>query len=243
MIKAVIIDDETSGIDTLRTLIERHLPDIQIIGTASTISSGKSLLAEEDPDLVFLDIEMPGGTGFDIIGKGELPFEVIITTAYSDHAVKAFRYNAADYLMKPIDKSELVAAVKKAEEKIQVKKVQEVRTRVTRAPLNRLAVPTNDGLTFIDIDDIIKCSAKDNYTELTLLSGQRLVVSRTLGQFEAMLEKFDFSRVHKSYLVNLQYVQKYFKAGYLTLTDGSIVEVSKRRRAEFVERFLLKAED
>ena len=235
-----IIDDEPSSIETLKAMLTEYFPGTKVCGTCNTIADAPNLLELCKPDLVFLDVEMPGGSGFDVLKKKYLhDFEVVITTAYSDYALKAFQFNALHYIMKPIDRQELCAALNKAKQRVTEKRKIAQQPPLYHSSLKKLAVPTLEGVAFIDIEDITRCTARDNYTEVFLAKGERIMVSRTLREFEEALEQHHFIRTHNSFLVNLMHIIKYSKSGYLTMSDGSIVEVSKRKRHAFLEKFAL----
>jgi two-component system LytT family response regulator len=238
-IKAILIDDEVHGIEMLKVLLHHCAPNVHIHGFASNHADAFKLVQNVKPDLIFLDIEMPEGSGFDFLDKLEgFNGEIIFTTAYSQYAIKAFKYNATDYLLKPIVSEELITAIAKAETKIKEKLQQPAKPFVTLSShaVNKIGVPTADGISFIDVNEIIKCVARENYTELFLKEGKPLMVSRTLKEFEEVLDSHQFFRIHNSYLVNIMFIKKYAKAGYVVLADDSIVEVSKRKKNAFLER-------
>jgi two-component system LytT family response regulator len=237
-IKAIIIDDEINGIQMLKALIQQYTPMVHIHGYATNHADAYKLIDYVRPDLLFLDIEMPEGTGFDLVNKlDKFTGHIIFTTAYSQYAVKAFKYNAVDYLLKPIDHEDLQHAIDKVADKMREKSGSKNLVTISNQTANKIGIPTAEGISFIDINEIIKCVARENYTEVFLNNGKSVMVSRTLKDFEETLEPFQFIRVHNSYLVNIMYIQKYVKAGYVVLTDDSIVEVSKRRKTSVLERF------
>lgn len=233
-----LIDDEPSSIETLSAMLTEYFTDIRIVGTCNTIAGSPALLQQHQPDLVFLDVEMPGGSGFDVLkNKYAHDFEVVITTAYSNYAIKAFQFNALHYILKPIDREELAIALTKARHRVEEKKKNGVQS--PHNAIGRLALPTPEGISFINISDILRCTARENYTEVHLVNKERILVSRTLREFEEALSDHHFIRVHNSFLVNLLYIEKYSKSGYITMNDGSIVEVSKRRKNLFLDKFSL----
>lgn len=248
MIKSIIVDDEKKARTILSGLLKAHCPEIEVIGEADSVISAEKLIREKNPDLVFLDIEMPFGNGFDLLEKTrDLTYDVIFTTAYNHYAIKAIRISALDYLLKPIDPDELVAAVKRF---VEVKRnenilqnqinylLQEIKSGNTKNNIKKIAIPSIDGISFIEIDDIIRCEADANYTRIFTVNGQPILVSKTLKDYEDLLEEYGFVRVHHHNLINMNHVQKYIKGegGYVIMTDGSSVEVSRRKKSEFLEK-------
>lgn len=234
--KAIIIDDEESGRETLRQLLERFCPEVQIIATADSPTNGIAAIQEHTPDLVFLDVEMPGGTGFTVLEAfPTLHFHVVFVTAYQHYAMKAIKFSALDYLLKPVDVQELQKAVNKA---AQVQSPQNL-TMISKPHADSVAVPVEDGLVFLQPADILRCESDSNYTRCFLIGGQKMLVSRTLKEFEELLSPHDFLRVHNSHLINLRCVTRYVrgKGGYAVMRDGSEIEVSPRKRDEFLECF------
>lgn len=240
MIKAVLIEDEKNSRLVLKSILQAECPNVQILGEAGTVEEGRTLIETRNPDLVFLDVQMPDGTGFDVIAAFPDPkFKVIFVTAYSQYAIKAFKYSAIDYVLKPIERSELVAAVNKIEE-IESKDQysEKVNTLVqNRKSFERIALTTTEGIIFAKVKEIIRCEAESNYTTLFLDDGRKLVVSKTLKDMDEMLSSSGFYRVHKSHLVNLEHVDQFINAegGYVQMADKSKVEVARRRKEEFLD--------
>ncbi|MBC7947892.1 MAG: response regulator transcription factor [Chitinophagaceae bacterium] len=243
MIKTVIIDDELDGCEVLSTLLERYCPQVAIVGVCNTPEEGLEVLADKTIQLVFLDIQMPRMNGFELLECLQpVNFGVIFTTSYDQFAIKAIRASALDYLLKPVDKEELQASVKKAEEQLHSSSTQQLSVLLSqlRSPGktgHRIALPTMEGLQIIPAESIISCASSSNYTILSLKENQRIVVSRTLKEIEEMLEEYAFLRVHHSYLVNLNEIRKYIRGegGSLVMSDGSSVDVSRSKK-----EFLLK---
>lgn len=240
MVKFVIIDDEPHGIQSLEALIREYCPSLELAGTAASIEEGYKLLEETQPDILFLDIEMPNGSGFELlknIGPGR-SFEVIFTTAYQHYAIHAIRENALDYLLKPIDPEELVNAVEKACSQIQSppdgnnEKLAKLFARLEKLKLRRLAIPGAEEIYYVDLDQVIRLEAASNYTEIFLAGGKKHLVSRTLKDFEEQLSESDFFRVHKAHLINIAYIDRYVRqdGGYLLMKDGTSIPVSRPRR-------------
>jgi two-component system LytT family response regulator len=240
--KAVIIDDEPYASQALVSLLNRHCKEVTIAAICNNSREAVQLLRDTAPQLVFLDIEMPFLNGFELLELiAPVNFRIIFTTSYDQYAIKAIRFSALDYLLKPVDGEELKAAVKKAFQAapgidqqlaLLMSKLQE-----PQSPVSRIALPTLDGLQMIPVNTIIYCTASSNYTLLTLKDKQELLVSRTLKDIEEMLTDYRFLRVHHTYLVNLLEVKKYKRGegGTLTMSDGSSVDVSRSRKDELLK--------
>jgi two-component system LytT family response regulator len=246
MIKAIIIDDEEPGRNVLENLIRKYCPDVSIIGTGSSAKEAKRLIAELNPSLLFLDVEMPGGSGFELLEQIEKRnFAVIFTTAYDQYAVKAFKYSAIDYLLKPINIEELMNAVKKIkasgskqnEESVQ-HLVESYNNSGVSKNSNNAALPTHEGLVFANITDIIRCEADGKYSWCYLKDNKKVYALRSMKDLEEQLEQFGFCRIHHAHLVNLNQIRAYTKGdgGTVTLSNGDEVTVSKRKKDEFLKR-------
>jgi two-component system LytT family response regulator len=246
MINAIIIDDEAHCTRRLERILKERLSEsLRLAGSFSTVKEGLAAIASLRPELVFLDVQIHDQTGFELLGQvKELSFDVIFTTAYEKYALKAFKFSAVDYLLKPVDPEELAGAVARVTEKAAhrevTRRLETLFHNLKRVPGTspRISIPTLDGLIFLDAADIIRCQSSVNYTILYLKDGQKITVSRTLKEFEDLLSEHDFFRVHHSHLINLGYIKRYHKGkgGSLTMTDGTEVEVSTRRKAEFLKR-------
>lgn len=244
MLKTIIIDDEPAGIETLEALLERNCPDVNLLATANTVKKAEQLLSSTSPDLVFLDIEMPYATGFELLGRlKNINFEVIFTTAFSQYAVKAFKHNALDYLLKPIDTDELIAAVSKCADKKKSKTTGNVNIGELLAAieqpskLTRVSVPMHDEILYLDSDDIIRLEADSNYTHIYLVNGKKITSSKTIKDYEGILGGMNFFRIHKTHIVNLKHTKKYTKGigGSITMIDDTTLEVSKYRKNELMD--------
>lgn len=246
MMKAIIIDDEELGRTVLKNLVQKYCREISIVGEASNIKEAKKVILETNPALIFLDIEMQGGSGFDLLEqmKGS-DFSVIFTTAYNQYAVKAFRYSAADYILKPINIDELLAAVKKVVNPTNKKVMQssldhfmDSHTNQGVSKNNKLALPTQEGLVFVDINDILRCEADGKYTHCFIMGGKKLYSTRSLKDFEEQLAPRGFCRIHHAHLVNLNHIKNYVKGdgGQVLMANGDSVIVSKRKKEEFLNR-------
>jgi two-component system LytT family response regulator len=243
MIKAIIVDDEKDGAEVLQTLIEQNCPDVHIVALAYSIESGIASILEHTPGLVFLDIEMPTGTGFDILRATQyLGYETIFTTAYENYAVKAFKTEATDYLLKPIDTGELTEAIQKAAKRMAYKKQPgDKEPPIPPKPL-RLQVHTREGVFMIEANDIIRLEAESNYTYIFMRNKKKLLVSKTLKSFEDLLGNTHFCRVHSSHLINLNEIDRYVKGdgGTVILKDAVQIPVSRANKAGLLKRLDLK---
>jgi len=239
MIKAIIVDDEIHCLNSLSIQLSEHCPGVEIL--AKCVSGKKALEAVEktNPELVFLDIEMPTMNGFEFLEQcKQISFSVIFTTSYDQYAIKAFRISALDYLLKPIDPDELVAAVHKIEEQKSRPLTEQFRIMIEQIQnhnkgITKIGIPTVEGFELIPVDQIVYCEANNNYSHLFLKNKTKIVACRSLKDMEEQLQDFkSFLRVHHSYLVNLNVVSKYIRGdgGYLILEDGSTINVSRGRK-------------
>lgn len=248
MIKAIIVDDELGARESLSKMVEKNCKNIEIVAKADSMITAYEMITKHQPDLVFMDIEMPNGNAFDLLEKfDKIDFEIIFTTAYDHYAIKGIKYSAIDYLLKPIDPEELVQAVHRFQEKAGQKNFldQKIKMLLTNIKpenkIKKVGLPDGDGLVFINLSDIIRCDSDSNYTFFILTNGKKIIASRTLGEYEQMFADDNFFRVHRSHLINLQHVKKYIKGegGYVVMSDNSQVEVSRRNKLEFLERLSL----
>ncbi|MFT5337441.1 MAG: two-component system LytT family response regulator [Sphingobacteriales bacterium] len=244
MKKVVIIDDEFNARKTLILMLERYCEGVLVVGEGETREEGLRLIEEVKPDIVFLDVEMDGITGFDLMAEiGDCDFKVIFSTAHEKYAIKAIKYGAVDYLLKPLDPDELMSAVEKAKKQIDQKGKRAIVRDVSPEKKgdilnNRITIPTLDGLEVIDLRKIICCKAEDNYTVIHVEQQKEKLVSKTLKEFEDKLPSSLFFRIHQSSLVNLNYVEKYVKGegGYVLMKDGTSMDVSRRKKIQFLEK-------
>ena len=245
MIRAIIVDDEEKGRLTLKNVIDKHCSIVQIIDLCNSVDTAIQSIEKLEPDLVFLDIEMPFQNGFALLEKFNKPnFDVIFITAYDHYAIKAIRYSALDYLLKPVDTDELKEAVAKIElkKKNTLPQMPDFELLLSNLKLKgnsaKIAVPTFDGLQMLNSTEIIKCTANESYTEIVLSGGKKIMVSRILKEYEDLLSDFNFFRVHNSCLINLAHVNKYIKGdgGYVVMSDGESVEVSRRKKNELLNK-------
>lgn len=244
MTKAIIIDDEEINRKTLSKMLDLYVPDIEVVGLAESSDEGLKLIESKHPEIVFLDIEMPEKTGFDMLKEIKNPtFQIIFTTAHAEYAIKAIKFAALDYLLKPINLNELKIAVEKAIKAL--KDGENISGKIdivtankpsTHFEFNKIALPTLDGIEFYNTEDIIRVEADRAYCKFYLKSGKEILVSKSLKEYEDILEECNFFRTHKSHMVNLSTIMKYVKGkgGYVILEDGSHVDVSVRKKEQLI---------
>lgn len=245
MIRTVIIDDEQHCTTRLAKLIAASCPQLQIAGTANNIRDGIHSIKTLKPALLFLDIQIGDQTGFDLLNAlKEIDFDIIFTTAYEQYAIKAFKFSALDYLLKPIDTDELVQAVEKVVQKSwkeeTAKKLDALMENMQAINdlSKKIAIPTASGILFVPVCEIMRCEAKINYTEIFLTGNRKFTVSRTLKDFESLLSEQHFYRIHSAHLVNLNFIKSYKrgKGGTVVLDDQTELEVSTRRKDSFLKK-------
>jgi two-component system LytT family response regulator len=244
MLQALIVDDEFKSRENLKNLLTDYCENVEVVGQAKNVKEGIDLIDYLTPDLVFLDVQMQDETGFDLLNHyAKHDFGVIFTTAYSEYAIKALRFAAIDYLLKPIDIEELQEAVKKAESRISDEKNFNYKLDILLQNLKpdnksnfKIALPTINGLVFIKVSDILYCVGENNYTVIHAPNGKKYMVSKTLKEYEELLSDHNFFRIHKSYLVNLNEVKEYVKGegGYVVMNDQKMLHVSKRKKESFL---------
>jgi two-component system LytT family response regulator len=252
MIRTVLIDDETDSIRVLQKLLETYCPQVDVVGTADGVETAIAVIQAARPDLLFLDIEMTQGNAFDLLNQLlPLTFQVIFVTAFDNYAIRAFKYSAVDYLLKPVDIDELVSAVERVAERSQrrniIDQMQVFLDNMGSLGMGslgmgqqKMAVPTVDGLIFINLKDVVRLEAKSSYTQILMDNGEVITATRTIKDYEDILPETLFCRIHNSHIINLIKIEKYHKGrgGYVTLEDGSTIEVASRRRQEFLRRLL-----
>lgn len=245
MYKAIIVDDENRSVETLKIILQQFCTnEVEIVGTANCIQDAYTLIHSVSPDIVFLDVEMPHGSGFDLLEKIPKPnFEVIFTTGFDRYAVTAIKFSALDYLLKPINIEEVREAVSKAKKRIEGKHTQNSlehlinNLRHPRDKTNKIPISVVNGFQFVPVNTIVYCEADDDYTYIHLTDNQKLTVSKNIKEFEDILANYDFFRIHHSYLVNRDYIKKYVKGegGTILTEQGNELPVSRRRKQEFLE--------
>jgi two-component system LytT family response regulator len=241
MIRALIIDDAEKARIALRSDIEKYCPDLKIVGEAQGVSSGLEAIERYKPELVFLDIQMSDGTGFELLEKlkreGKISFRFVFTTAFDEYAIKAFKYSAIDYLLKPIDPADLIQSVEKVKEASKPDELKESleillgRINKTKDHSARIALNSSDKIQLVTVGDIVRCESQGNYTLFYLNDQKQILVSRTLKEFEDLLEEHDFIRIHNSHLINPKYLREFIKTeSYVLMKDNSQVPVSVRKK-------------
>lgn len=245
MIRTILVDDEPGNSDILTALLTQYCPSILLCGQAGNIDEAVRLISEVSPQLIFLDVQMPGGSGFDLLDRiSNKQTEVIFVTAYDSFLLKAIRYSAIDYIMKPINLEELTAAVKRADERLSNKMINrqlELLLSNLRQPaqVQRIAIPYKNEYLFVSVADIVRLEAKGSYTEIFLVGNKHYLVSKNIKEYEELLPESLFSRVHNAHLVNLNFIKTYHKGrgGHIEMQSGMSIEVSARRKEEFLSRF------
>jgi two-component system LytT family response regulator len=243
-IQALIIDDELHSRELLSGYLIKYCPDIQVMDNAGSVEEAYEKILNIKPQLIFLDIALLNKNAFELLEKfREINFEIIFVTAYNDFAIKAIKFSAVDYLLKPIDIEQLVNAVQKALEHIEDKQTirhfkflsENIRQK---DPIRKIALPTLEGFIFVEIDSIIRCEADGSYTKFFFHARKPILVSKGLKEYEELLEGHHFTRVHHSHLINLKHVSEYHKgkSSHILMDDQSTVEVSVRKRDEFLEQ-------
>jgi two-component system LytT family response regulator len=245
LIDAVIIEDEKKSREVLEALVKTNCPDVNLLGSAESVSTGVELIRRVNPQLIFLDIEMADGSGFDLLEKlDSSSYDVIFTTASDAHALRAIKYSAIDYLLKPIDADELVNAV----EKIRVKKSNTANLDNLKFLLQnfkkptdqytKISLPTGNAYEIVNVKDIIRCEADGSYTSFFLENKKKLLVSASLKHYEDLLPPDDFIRVHHHHLINMNHVVRFLKTdgGYAVMSDGTQIEISRRKKDAFIQR-------
>lgn len=240
-IRTVLVEDERISMLMLEALLQRYCPEVEIAGMARCVEEGIEVIKEIKPDLVFMDIAMPDGDAFDLLNRlGSVKFQIIFITAYNDYALKAFEFSALHYLLKPINYLDLQAAVQRY---LRFRPDNTMQSRIDilnnslKNHFDRISLPSSEGLTIVNLREIIRIEAASNYSIVYLLNGETIVVSKALSQFEEILSDLNFMRVHNTHLINLNYVKKYTKGqgGLVTLTDGTQIAVSRSRKNDFLE--------
>jgi two-component system, LytTR family, response regulator len=245
--RTIIVDDEPKNVRILNKLLTDYCPDVKIVGDAGDADAAYKLIEELKPELVFLDIEMPNGNAFDLLDKFiMINFEIIFITAFESYALKAFKYSALDYLLKPVSIEDLELAVQKAKTSASSKNINlQVKSllhniQTTSGGPQKLAIHSIDGLEFVNADEIVHLEAEGSYTNIHLKNKSSILSSKSIKDYEDILTKDIFFRVHNSHIVNLKFIKKYHKGrgGYIILEDDTNIEVATRRKNEFLSKFL-----
>lgn len=238
--KTLLIEDEEQAISALKAEIRYHCPGLEIIGVAQSVKDGIEQIMTLEPELVFLDIQLSDGLGFEVLEAiKQRRFSVIFTTAYSQYAIRAIKFSALDYLLKPIDGNELKAAVQKLQQinaTEQQQKMESFLQNQLHLAKKKIALPTSDGISIFELESIIRCSSEGNYTCIYFTSGKKMLFAKTLKEFEELLGQSGFERVHHSHIINLNHLTSYTNrdGGYVILSDKSTVAVSQRKKAQLL---------
>jgi len=242
-LKTVIIDDEKDAVDFISSIIGEYCPGLNVVGKAYDVKEGIETIRELKPDLVFLDVEMPHGTGFDLLTHfPEKDFEVVFITAFNHYAIKAIKFSAVDYILKPININEFIEAVSKVMQKRSSsmfrgnENIKALLENLKTGVPSRLAIPTSDGMEYLNPKDIIRIEADRSYSWFFITGNRKILVSKNLKEFQDLLSDRHFFRPHNSYLINLRYVKKYVRkeGGYIEMQDGSEIPISRNRKDLFL---------
>lgn len=245
MIKAIIIDDERHAIESLKYELSQNCPEVKIIGESTIAKEAVQLINELKPNLLFLDIEMPWMSGFELLQKiDNISFEVIFVTAYDRYAIKAFKFSAIDYLLKPVNGEELITAVNKVNNKktdFNENHLQALIQNLTQQEekLEKIVLPTVEGLEFIQVKKIVRCESDSNYCRITLENGRKVYLAKTLKEIESLLVDHAFHRVHHSHLIAEQFILKYSNTdgGHIEMQNGDMIPLSRSKKNDFLNRF------
>jgi two-component system LytT family response regulator len=247
MIRTVLVDDEIDSIRVLQKLLDSFCPQVAVVGTASGVETALQVIRDTSPDLVFLDIEMSQGNAFDLLNQLQpLQFQFIFVTAFDDYAIRAFKYSAVDYLLKPVDIDDLRSAIGKMQERPLEKDLsQKMRVLLEhmgtlQMSRQKMAIPTITGLLFVPVQEILRFEAKGNYTTIYMANNDTIMATKTIKDYEEVLPETIFCRIHNSHIINLSRIKEYQKGrgGVVVMEDGTVIEVASRRREEFMRRLL-----
>jgi two-component system, LytTR family, response regulator len=246
MIKTVLVDDETNSLEMMEWLLKTYCPEVKVEAMCNSAELGIEAIHKYKPDVVFLDIEMPHMNGFDMLEHFDrLFFDVVFCTAYDQFAIKAFKYSALNYLLKPVDPDDLKETIRRIEEKKAIPTREQIELllqnvkNVTKTTTSRIALTTADGMIFVQTQDIIYCEAESNYTSIVLAGGKKIMVSKVLKDIDEALAGPDFFRVHNSFLININHIKKFVRGegGYVIMDNDANISISRSRRQEFMELF------
>jgi len=242
-LKTLIVDDEADAVNFIRSIIQEYCPKLEVIGTASTVMDGVKMILEKQPELVFLDVEMPHGSGFDLLAQfPEKLFDVVFITAFNQYALRAIKFSAADYILKPINISEFIEAVEKVTDKrsrgFRNINYNDLLDNLKSSLPAKLAIPTSEGMEYLNTKEIIRIEADRSYCWFFICDGKKHLVSRNLKEYQDLLSERNFFRSHNSHLINLEFVKKYVRqeGGYIEMTDGSQIPVSHIKRELFLQQ-------
>lgn len=244
MLQAIIIDDEKDAQEVLLIMLTKHCPQVKVVCCCSSAADGIEAIKKHQPNLVFLDVEMPVQNGFDVLNAfAEKTFNVIFTTAYNQFAIKAIKYAAFDYLLKPIDTTDLKESIQRFQQQPANNTQHQFQLLMQQIQKNNLpqkiALHTTDGLQMVMPDEIVRAESLSNYTKIYLQNGQKIMLSKTLKEVEEILEPYNFYRIHNSFVVNLNRIARYVKndGNYIEMSDGEHIAVARNRKDGFIEKF------
>lgn len=245
MLNTILIDDQEFCTEVLQDMLKQIHAEAKVVAVCNSGKEGIKAISKYEPDLIILDVEMPGMTGFEMLQQIKNPgFEVIFTTSFDKYSIEAIRYSALDYLLKPVIAHELKAALDKMDHKQHKNINKQFKTLFqhldgSRRPVNHVALPSMEGLIFINVIDIIHCESDSNYTTLFLKSGEKMVVTKTLKDIEGLLDGNNFFRIHNSHLINMHHIKKYVKgnAGYVVMNNAANITVARNRKEDFLKQF------
>ena len=240
--RALIIEDENQAVNALEQELADNCPEIQVCGQAATVSEAEALIRDQDPEIVFLDIQLKDGTGFDLLERlGNYDFKVIFTTAYGQYALQAIKISALDYLLKPIGTEELVQAVNKAKSTdarmVNNQIMNLIENQKLNLPRKKIALPTSKGISLYEIKTVVRIQAEGNYSGLYMSNGQKIIVARTLKEFEDTLRGMGFVRIHHSHIINIDHLKSYISkdGGYVVMSNNENLPVSKRKKTDLLK--------
>ena len=247
MITALLIDDDSNLRNGMKSLLARYAPEIRIIGEADSVESGVKIVLQNQPQVVFLDIHLGDGSGFDLLEevnqRGKLNSQIVFITAHEQYAIKAFRFSALDFLLKPVDPEELQKVIEKLQHVIDKNDsvahidllLENIRKKVDN--FKRIALSNSDGIHLFEVSDIIRCESEDNYTKFYIKNSKPILISKTLKEYEELLTEHGFERIHQSHLINLAYLKSYIKkdGGYVIMADNANLPISQRKKERLQE--------
>jgi two-component system LytT family response regulator len=242
MLRIAIIEDEPAAVQLLSSIINEYCDGVTIVDCASNVADGLVLLAKSDIDVVFVDIRLGSETIFELLAQIEYTrYKIVFTTAYSDHALDAFKYEAIDYILKPYSPKQIIKVIEKLKKSMPTfdqKDLGKLFDAMQQAKSSRISINTNEGISFIDTNDIIHCTADGAYCKIASRHDGKIFVSKTLGEIESQLNPAQFIRIHASHLINIDHIKKFLKddGGFVLMSDGTLIPVSRRKKQEFMER-------
>lgn len=247
MITALLIDDDSNLRNGMKSLLARYAPEIRIIGEADSVETGVKIVLQNQPQVIFLDIHLGDGSGFDLLEevnqRGKLNSQIVFITAHEQYAIKAFRFSALDFLLKPVDPEELQKVIEKLQQVIDKNDsvahidllLENIRKKVDN--FKRIALSNSDGIHLFEVSDIIRCESEDNYTKFYIKNSKPILISKTLKEYEELLTEHGFERIHQSHLINLAYLKSYIKkdGGYVVMADNAHLPISQRKKERLQE--------